>query len=31
LAALGKGPAVVDVRVELEQLEEIFGDDTDED
>jgi HTH-type transcriptional regulator/antitoxin HipB len=31
LAALGKGLAVVDARVELERLEEIFGDDTDED
>lgn len=31
LAALGKGLAVVDARVEVERLEEIFGDDTDED
>ena len=31
LAALGKGLAVVDARVELERLEEIFGDDSDED
>jgi transcriptional regulator with XRE-family HTH domain len=31
LAALGKGTAIVDARVELERLEEIFGDDTNED
>ena len=31
LAALGKGMAIVDARVELERLEEIFGDDADED
>jgi HTH-type transcriptional regulator/antitoxin HipB len=31
LAALGKGMAIVDARVELERLEEIFGDDTNED
>ena len=31
LAALGKGVAIVDARVELERLEEIFGDDSDED
>lgn len=31
LAALGKGVAVVDAHVELERLEEIFGDDSDED
>jgi transcriptional regulator with XRE-family HTH domain len=31
LAALGKGLAIVDTRVELENLTEIFGDDADED
>jgi len=31
LAALGKGIAIVDARVELERLEEIFGDDANED
>jgi transcriptional regulator with XRE-family HTH domain len=31
LAALGKGLAVVDARVDLEHLTEIFSDDTDED
>lgn len=31
LTALGKGIAIVDARVELERLEEIFGDDADED
>jgi HTH-type transcriptional regulator/antitoxin HipB len=31
LAALGKGLAVVDTRVDLERLGEIFRDDTDED
>lgn len=31
LAALGKGIAIVDARVELERLEEIFGDDAKED
>lgn len=31
LAALGKGLSIVDARVELEQLQEIFGDDADED
>jgi len=31
LTALGKGLSIVDARVELEQLEEIFSDDTDED
>ncbi len=31
LAALGKGLAIVDAHVELERLEEIFGDDTNED
>jgi HTH-type transcriptional regulator/antitoxin HipB len=31
LAALGKAVSVVDARVELENLEEIFGDDADED
>lgn len=31
LTALGKGLSIVDARVELEQLEEIFGDDADED
>jgi DNA-binding XRE family transcriptional regulator len=31
LSALGKGVAIVDARVELERLEEIFGDDADED
>ncbi len=31
LAALGKGMAIMDARVELERLEEIFGDDTNED
>ena len=31
LAALGKGVAIVDARVELERLEEIFGNDSDED
>lgn len=30
LAALGKGVAIVDARVELERLEETFGDDSDE-
>jgi DNA-binding XRE family transcriptional regulator len=30
LAALGKGVAIVDARVELERLEETFGDDNDE-
>jgi len=31
LTALGKGVAIVDARVELERLEEIFGDGGDED
>jgi HTH-type transcriptional regulator / antitoxin HipB len=31
LTALGKGLSIVDVRVELEHLEEIFGGDADED
>jgi transcriptional regulator with XRE-family HTH domain len=31
LAALGKGLAIVDARVELEHLKEIFDDDADED
>jgi hypothetical protein len=31
LTALGKGLSVVDARVELEHLEEIFSDDADED
>ena len=31
LAALGKGLAVVDARVDLEHLAEIFGEDADED
>jgi HTH-type transcriptional regulator / antitoxin HipB len=31
LTALGKGVAIVDARVEFERLEEIFGDDSDED
>jgi HTH-type transcriptional regulator/antitoxin HipB len=31
LTALGKGLSIVDARVELEHLEEIFGDDADED
>jgi HTH-type transcriptional regulator/antitoxin HipB len=31
LAALGKGLSIVDARVELEHLEEIFGGDADED
>ena len=31
LTALGKGLSIVDARVELEQLGEIFGDDADED
>ena len=31
LAALGKGVAIVDARVELDRIEEIFGDDSDED
>ena len=31
LAALGKGAAIVDARVELDRIEEIFGDDSDED
>lgn len=31
LAALGKGVAVVDARIELERLAETFSDDTDED
>jgi len=31
VAALGKGLAIVDARVDLEHLDEIFGDDTDSD
>jgi len=31
LTALGKGLSIVDARIELEQLEEIFGGDADED
>ncbi len=31
LTALGKGLSIVDARVEIEHLEEIFGDDADED
>ena len=31
LAALGKGVVIVDARVELDRIEEIFGDDSDED
>jgi transcriptional regulator with XRE-family HTH domain len=31
LTALGKGLAIVDARIELERLGEIFGDDSDED
>lgn len=31
LTALGKGLSIVDARVELEHLEDIFGDDADED
>jgi HTH-type transcriptional regulator/antitoxin HipB len=31
LGALGKALAIVDARIELERLEEIFGDDADED
>jgi HTH-type transcriptional regulator/antitoxin HipB len=30
VAALGKGLAIVDVRMDLEQLDEIFGDDADQ-
>jgi transcriptional regulator with XRE-family HTH domain len=30
VAALGKGLAIVDARADLEHLEEIFGDDTDQ-
>ena len=30
VAALGKGLAIMDARVDLEQLNEIFGDDADE-
>ena len=30
VAALGKGLAIVDVRADLERLEEIFGDDPDQ-
>lgn len=30
LAALGKGLSIIDARIELEQLQEIFSDDTDE-
>lgn len=31
LVALGKGLAIIDARVELDQLNDIFSDDTDED